>query len=106
MLVINFIIIISIIYLNLYLRKRNFFYKKYIDAQLEEWITKAILDEPDKVEQGFEIPQKFSRILKNFIARQFVIDELLLIATIPTMVATAATEPAWRVIQSRRPIKN
>ncbi len=77
MLVINFIIIISIIYLNLYLRKRNFFYKKYIDAQLEEWITKAILDEPDKVEQGFEIPQKFSRILKNFIARQFVIDELL-----------------------------
>jgi len=75
----NFLVIIAIIYLNLYLRKRNFFYKKEINQQLEAWITKAILDEPDKVEQGFEIPRKFNRVLKKFNARQIVIDELVAI---------------------------
>ena len=84
----NFAIIIAIIYLNLYLRKKNFFYKKEINAQLEEWITKAILDEPDKVEKGFIIPAKFNRLLKNFIARQFVIDEL--VAVRKELTGTAA----------------
>jgi hypothetical protein len=75
-LVINFFIVLLIIYINLYSKKRAFFFTQKIQAALEVWISQAILDELEMGE-SFDIPPTFSRILKKKRAKEFVIDELI-----------------------------
>ena len=72
-------ILIIITYTYLYLNKRIFFYKEGIRKQLNTWISLAILDELPSKDDAFIIPPKFQRIIKNPIAQQFVIDELVAI---------------------------
>ena len=73
------ITLIIITYVYLYLNKRIFFYKEGIRKQLNTWISLAILNELHSDADIFVIPQKFLRIVKNPIAQQFVIDELVAI---------------------------
>lgn len=68
-----FAIIVSI-YLRLYNKKRQFIYTTSINRHLESWISHIILEESS---EGIQLPAKFYRILKNKMARQFAIDELI-----------------------------
>lgn len=67
-------IIISMIYSRLYYKKKTHLYKKRIRHHLEVWISELISHES---EEGAVVPQKFRRIVKNPVGRQFVIDELV-----------------------------
>lgn len=75
-------------YAYLYINKKTFFYKKRIQKQLDTWISKAILEEMDNEGENMAISSKLRRLLKNPIARQFAIDEL--IATKKSLTGEAA----------------
>ena len=75
-------------YVYLYINKKTFFYKKRIQKQLDTWISKAILEEMDDEGENMAISSKLRRLLKNPIARQFAIDEL--IATKKSLTGEAA----------------
>jgi hypothetical protein len=66
---------VSAIYLSLYYSKRKFFYTIRIRKHLEEWISEIIMEEST---EPVAISRKFYKILNNRLARQFVIDELIL----------------------------
>jgi hypothetical protein len=68
------LVIIVAIYLRLYNKKREFIYTTSINRHLESWISHIILEESA---EGIRLPAKFYRILKNKMARQFAIDELI-----------------------------
>ena len=67
-------IIVSIIYLYLYFKKQTFFYTNNISKNLEVWISAIIMEEST---DEIVMPKKFYRMMKNTVARQFVIDELV-----------------------------
>lgn len=71
------IILIAVTYIFLITNKSIFFYKKRIRKHLDVWISKAILEELDDDEANNHLPAKFQRILKNKIAQEFVMQELL-----------------------------
>ena len=68
------VLIVGIIYSRLYFKKKTHLYKAGIRNHLEVWISDMIFNETEKAPA---IPQKFRRIIKNRIGRQFVIDELI-----------------------------
>ncbi len=68
-------LIVSTIYLYLYYKKRNFFYTNRIRKHLEIWISQIIMEEAP---ENIVISKFFYNILNNRVARQFVIDELIL----------------------------
>jgi hypothetical protein len=65
---------VSVIYLYLFYKKRNFFYTDRISKHLETWITQIIMEEEP---ESIVISKKFYSILNNRVARQFAIDELI-----------------------------
>jgi hypothetical protein len=65
---------VSIIYLYLFYKKRNFFYTDRIRKHLETWITQIIMEEDP---ESIVISKNFYTILNNRVARQFAIDELI-----------------------------
>ena len=75
-LIANFFVVLLIIYINLYTKKRAYFFTLKIQSELEVWVSQAILDELETGET-FHIPTSFFRILKKSSAKQFVIDELI-----------------------------
>ena len=68
------VLIIVSIYIHLFRKKRLYLYTGSIKHNLENWISHIILEETT---EGVELPPKFYRILKNRMARQFAIDELI-----------------------------
>jgi hypothetical protein len=70
-------LLVTATYAWLYASKKTFFYKQRIQKQLEIWISKAILEELDDEHGNVVVSSKFKRLIKNPIARQFVMDELL-----------------------------
>ena len=67
-------IVVAVIYSYLSFKKRTFFYTSSISKNLEVWISAIIMEESI---ESIVIPKKFFRMMKNSIARQFVIDELV-----------------------------
>ncbi|MBI2284104.1 MAG: HEAT repeat domain-containing protein [Bacteroidetes bacterium] len=67
-------VIVSAIYLHLFIKKRDFFYKKRIRIHLEDWITQVIMEEEIDTDK---LLHNFRRILFSRAARQFAIDELI-----------------------------
>jgi hypothetical protein len=67
-------VIVGIIYLHLFIKKRDFFYKKRIRIYLENWITQVIMEEEIDTDK---LLRNFRRILFSRAARQFAIDELI-----------------------------
>ncbi|MES2331660.1 MAG: hypothetical protein V4539_18785 [Bacteroidota bacterium] len=68
-------LIVSVIYLYLFYKKRNFFYKDRIRKHLETWITQIIMEEAP---ESIVISNKFYKVLNNHVASQFAIDELIM----------------------------
>jgi hypothetical protein len=67
-------IVVLVIYLYLWFKKRNYFYTKRLSRNLDEWIGAIITEESV---DSIEIPDRFYRIMSTPTAKQFVIDELL-----------------------------
>ena len=67
-------IVVAVIYIYLFNKKRNFFYTDRIRNLLKNWISQVIMEE---VEESTAISNKIQRLLNNNTARQFVIDELI-----------------------------
>lgn len=67
-------VIVSAIYLHLFIKKQDFFYKKRIRIHLEDWITQVIMEEEVDTDN---LLRNFRRILFSSAARQFAIDELI-----------------------------
>lgn len=73
-LAIAIVVIVSVIYLHLFIKKQNFFYKKRIRIHLENWITQVIMEEEIDTDN---LLRNFKRILFSRTARQYAIDELI-----------------------------
>lgn len=67
-------VIVGVIYLHLFIKKRDFFYKERIRIYLESWITQVIMEEEIDADK---LLRNFRRILFSRTARQFAIDELI-----------------------------
>lgn len=67
-------VVVAVIYLHLFIKKRDFFYKKRIRIYLENWITQVIMEEEIDTDK---LLRNFKRILFSRAARQFAIDELI-----------------------------
>ena len=74
-LAISIAVVVAVIYLYLFNKKRSFFYTDRIRKFLENWISQIIMED---VEESSEMSKKIQRVLKNNTARQFAIDELIL----------------------------
>lgn len=73
-LVIAIAIVVSVIYLYLFNKKRLFFYTSRIRKHLENWISEVIMEDE---EASAAISLRIQRVLTNDTARQFMIDELI-----------------------------
>jgi hypothetical protein len=62
-------------YLYLGLKKRSFFFKDKIRKSLELWISHVILSEEEDI---LHIPEKFAKMFRNPVARQYAIDHLII----------------------------
>jgi hypothetical protein len=60
-------------YFYLGLKKRAFFFKDRIKKNLELWISNVILNEDEEI----RIPEKFNKIFRNPVARQYAIENLI-----------------------------
>lgn len=67
------LLIIVLIYAQLFAKKRMYFYTERIRNNIEVWISHIILEESV---EGIDIPKKFYRMLDDPKARQIAIDEL------------------------------
>jgi hypothetical protein len=65
------LVIFTYVYLGL--KKRSFFFKDRIKKNLELWISSVILDEGEEI----RIPEKFKKIFKNPVARQYALENLI-----------------------------
>ncbi len=63
-------------YLYLGLKKKSFFFKDKIRKSLELWISHVILSEEE--EDELHIPEKFTKMFRNPVARQYAIDHLII----------------------------
>ncbi|MBV9989239.1 MAG: hypothetical protein JO301_16285 [Chitinophagaceae bacterium] len=68
------VIIVASIYIQLFRKKRHYFYTSNINRHLENWISHILLEESA---EGIQLPAKFYRILRNPAARVYAIDELV-----------------------------
>lgn len=68
------LIVVILIYAQLFAKKRLYFYTARIKNNVEVWISHIILEESV---EGIEIPKKFFRMLNDPKARQVAIDELI-----------------------------
>lgn len=68
-------IVVSVIYIYLYNKKRTFFYTERVRLLLESWISQVIMEE---AEESIEESKKIHRVLRTRTAKQFAIDELIL----------------------------
>ena len=68
------ILVVSVIYLYLFYKKRKFFYTNQLRKHIETLISGIVMDEDADV----VVPQKIKGILNRPVARQFAIDELIL----------------------------
>lgn len=73
-LVIGIAMVVSVIYLYLFYKKRNFFYTERIRKHLDPLISQIIMEESI---DSIEIPRNINRILSTNVARQYAIDELI-----------------------------
>ena len=67
------LLVVILIYAQLLVKKRMYFYTQRIRNNIEVWISHIILEESV---EGIEIPRKFYRLLEDPKARQVAIDEL------------------------------
>ena len=68
------LIVVILVYAQLFAKKRLYFYTNRIKSNVEVWISHIILEESV---EGIEIPKKFFRMLNDPKARQVAIDELI-----------------------------
>jgi hypothetical protein len=68
-------ILVSVIYLYLFYKKRNFFFKERVQLKLEPLISQIIMDE---VSGEMEIPKNITGLLHNPFAAQYAIDDLII----------------------------
>lgn len=73
-LVIGIAIVVSVIYIYLFNKKRLFFYTSRIRKHLENWISEVIMEDE---EASAAISLRMQRVLTNDTARQFMINELI-----------------------------
>lgn len=67
-------IVVAAIYLYLFYKKRTFRKKYVIQQDLENWISSIIMEESA---EDIEMPEKFYKLMRDPVARQFAIDELI-----------------------------
>ncbi|HVZ26954.1 MAG TPA: HEAT repeat domain-containing protein [Sediminibacterium sp.] len=68
------ILVVAIIYIYLWVKKKYFLTVKRLSHNLEVWLTGIVMDESEALPP---IPGKLRRALKNKHTRQFIIDELV-----------------------------
>lgn len=74
--IISIILILAITYATVFLKKKKYVYKKYLDKNLSEWIASGIIEEVDK-NVAARPTLKLLLIIKSPLLRQLTIDELL-----------------------------
>lgn len=67
-------VVVAAIYLYLFYKKRTFRKKYLIQQDLENWISNIIMEESA---EDIELPENFYRLMRDPVARQFAIDELI-----------------------------
>lgn len=68
--------LVAFTYLYLGLKKKSFFFKDKIKKSLELWISHVILSEDE--DEEIHIPEKFTKMFRNPVARQYAIDHLII----------------------------
>jgi len=68
--------LVAFTYVYLGLKKKSFFFKDKIKKSLELWISHVILSEDE--EEALHIPEKFVKMFRNPVARQYAIDHLII----------------------------
>ncbi len=72
------LLIMAMIFAQLYNKKRKHFLKINVQKSLELWISKSILEEYEEGEsRGIIIPERFNKRLKNIHVRQYTMEALV-----------------------------